>query len=151
MTPAARRARQWSAERRGSVVILFAISLAVIAGLAGSAIDYGRIMSMQRRITSAVELTAEAAAQRPDLLDGDLRAFAEGFFRANGGFRPPVRDVRFRIRGSVDGIWMRVEADMPTSIMAMLGKPVVPIVVERDRPWRIIKRKQTRRPVKDDD
>ena len=151
LAASAKRARQWPADERGSVVILFAVSLAVIAGLAGAAIDYGRIMSMQRRITSAAELTAEAAAQRPDLLDGDLRAFAEGFFRANGGFRPPVRDVRFRIRGSVDGIWMRVEADMPTSIMAMLGRPIVPIVIERDRPWRIIKRKKTRKPVREDD
>ena len=127
----------------GSIAILFSVALAVIAGLGGAAIDYGRISSMQRRITIATELTAEAAATRPDLLDADMRAFAQRFFHANGGDKPPIRDVRFRIRGSTDGIWMRVEADLPTTIMGLLGKPVVPIVVERERPWRIPARQKS--------
>jgi Flp pilus assembly protein TadG len=147
----ARLTQRLRGDARGSVVIMFALSLSVICGLMGAAIDYGRITGMQRRITTAVEITAEAAAMRPDLLDGDMRAFAERYFKANGGDKPPIRDVRFRIRGDSNGIWMRVEADLPTTMMAMLGRPFVPIVVERNRPWRIVKQKKKRKPIDNDD
>jgi Flp pilus assembly protein TadG len=131
-------------DERGSVVILFALSLAVIMGLGGAAIDYGRITEMQRRITRATDLTAEAAARRPDLLDRDLSDFAQRFFVINGGERAPARDVRFRIDGSSDGIRIKVEAKLPTSIMGMLGRPYVPIVVERQLRWRVAERRRRR-------
>ncbi len=136
---------RFRADRQGSIVIMFALSLAVIVGLGGAAIDYGRITQIQRRIIFATETTAEAASMRPDLLDRDLTDFAQRFFQANGGDKPPIHEVQFRIDGSSDGIRIRVAAKIPTSLLGMLGKPDVPIVVTRALPWRIVAKKKQRR------
>src|SRR5579871_1780425 len=71
---------------RGNVVIIFALLLLPLAGLAGMAIDYGRALSLGARLQSASDAAAlavsEAYSADPSQSESGLRTVAQNYVNA---------------------------------------------------------------------
>src|SRR5688572_23621325 len=92
MRRAAARLRGLSRDNRGSVAILFGLSIMVVFGIVGSAVDYGRAMIARARLQAAVDSSVLAAA-RVWQLENDLE-LAEAKARAHFDSNKPDHPSR---------------------------------------------------------
>lgn len=112
----------WS-DRRGSVAIIFALSLFVVIGGVGLSIDGARIYSADQRLQSAVDAAALAAARRAALAgsSAEISATFSGFLAASES----LRGITVRSATSDTSQPRRIAAtvigDVPTVIMPVFG------------------------------
>ncbi len=124
--------------QRGQVLIIVGLSLAVLIGAVGLAIDSGRAYGVKARLNAAVDATAIAAARALAVGEDDAARLANAqatglrFFRMNypNGFlgstpsNPTITAVH-----EATGYWrinVTATADMPTTFLRVLGSdPVV--------------------------
>ncbi|MGE0701378.1 MAG: pilus assembly protein, partial [Hyphomicrobiaceae bacterium] len=79
------RLREWLGDRRGSVAILFSLTVIVLVLTIGLAIDGARAYNISTRVSAALDAAALAAAKMlddPDNTDADIQERALRFFAA---------------------------------------------------------------------
>lgn len=127
-----RRLRCGLRETRGNVIMIFALSLFVIMGFVGAAIDFSRVDSTRRQLQDAADsavlramgLNAESDSARALAAD---KAFAENFGR------PGVYAVNGKLQREVSDNTVRqtytVHATVSSYFGAFFGKDSYPVTV----------------------
>jgi Flp pilus assembly protein TadG len=113
MRRAAARLRGLSKDSRGSVAIMFGLTIMIIFGIVGSAVDYGRAMLARARLQAAVDSSVLAAA-RVWQLENDLE-LAEVKARAHFDTNKPSEPSRV----------VSFTPDMVASTFTMVGETTV--------------------------
>ncbi len=70
-------------DRRGSVAILFALSLIPVVAFVGSAIDYARALSAKTRLQAITDMATQAGARIPATANANRLQAAVNSFRIN--------------------------------------------------------------------
>jgi Flp pilus assembly protein TadG len=120
----AQRIRKMRQDTRGNTVIMFGFLLIPIVGFTGLAVDGGRVFMVKSQLSSAVDVTALAAART--FTDPDRDDKAREFFTAN--FTADLADTKLSavtIKPSTSGtnkiITVSASATVPTLFMRVLG------------------------------
>lgn len=113
--------RDFGRDQRGTVAIIFGLAFFVVILSAGIAIDVGRVMHVNSKISSALDAAALAAAKarrESGLTDTETEEVAHRFFLANmrghGGDYATVTSFRAVVDSRSNSIQLHVEADAPT-------------------------------------
>ena len=123
--------------KRGQILIIFAISLVILIGFAGLAIDSGRAYGVKAKLNSAVDAAAIAAALAlangaTDVLrEASAKQAAQDYYKANfpnnylGATLQPIGagDIT-AVHDTQNGWWTVVvkgTAKMPVTLMSILG------------------------------
>lgn len=127
---------------KGQVVIIVAISLIVLIGMVGLAIDSGRGYGVKAKLSAAVDAAAIAAARALAVGANDAERLANAQIAAqkffNGNFpnnylgATPTALSTAAIH-KPDGYWqvnVSASADMPTTFMRVLGQNLVTVTAE---------------------
>lgn len=82
----------------GSIAILFALTLTIVVGIAGGAVDFGRAFAERQHLQASVDAAAVAGARAVALQVGDAATTATEIFNSNyetrgGGPTPNVQVV----------------------------------------------------------
>ncbi len=106
-------------DERGTVAVVFSVSLAALLGVTGIALDYSRAASAQRRMAAATDAAALAAvgALEPSRVDTAMRLFASNY----AGAATPQVDI------SGDTVTVSARDAVPTTISQILGIDRLPI------------------------
>jgi len=111
-----RRLSGFARDVRGNVAVLFGLAAIPLALCIGVAIDYGRALIVQERMTSAMDTAGLAIGSWTGLTQDELKAKAQLFFNTNYkntmGTPTPLQ-VNFE----GDNILLSVTADVPTTFM----------------------------------
>lgn len=120
----------WLANVRGNVMVLYALALIPIVGVAGFAMDMNRQKTVQIRIQAALDtavLTVARESVNSDLDKDALEAMAQKIFNEamTGTGSITLGDP---VLTETDGVYsLTVSGSMPTAVMGVLGKPTMPI------------------------
>jgi Flp pilus assembly protein TadG len=121
------RLRRFKKDTAGNIVVIFALSLLPLTGLAGAAIDYSRVNAERMKLDNAADAAALAAVTKsarnnlalPD--QGEIKTY----FKAIAQIPPDVvlTAVNATPRTSVTSVFVTVSytATMKTSFLAVLG------------------------------
>ena len=115
-------------EERGSLVVPFAISLVLLAGGVGVAMDMSRVVGQKEKVQGVADAASLAAARSGEKGNGQLRKIADAVFVEHfgaGGDRMITSVKR-------DGDAVRVEASdtVPTTLSRLLGFDALDLSVE---------------------
>jgi Flp pilus assembly protein TadG len=120
----AQRVRKIRQDMRGNTVIMFGFMLVPIIGFTGLAVDGGRVFMVKSQLSSAVDVTALAAART--FMDPDRDDKAREFFTAN--FTADLADTKISPvaitpskSGNTNFITVSANATVPTLFMRVLG------------------------------
>jgi Flp pilus assembly protein TadG len=129
----AQRIRKMRQDTRGNTVIMFGFLLIPIVGFTGLAVDGGRVFMVKSQLSSAVDVTALAAART--FSDPNRDDHAREFFTAN--FTADLADTKLsavKITPSNSGtskiITVSASATVPTLFMRILGIKEVTVGAE---------------------
>jgi len=121
------RLRRFKEETAGNVVVIFALSLLPLTGLAGAAIDYSRVNAERMKLDNAADAAALAAvtkSARNNLALPDQDE-VKTYFKAIAQISPDVvlTNVTAAPRTSVTSVFVTVSytATIKTSFLAVLG------------------------------
>lgn len=112
----------------GTVAIIFALSVFVVVLITGLAIDVGRVMHANAKLTNAADAAALAAAK--GLRDGrlsedEVRELAENFFNANiagsGGNYARISAFNVTIDRARNSVSIDLESHVPTVFAQIAG------------------------------
>ncbi len=113
-------ATAFSKSENGTVAIIFALCAVALVLVTGLAIDVGRVMHANQKITGALDSAALAAAKGmrdQGLDDTAVKALAQNYFKANmdgtGANYATVTDFRVNIDRNLNSIALAVDADVP--------------------------------------
>ncbi|MGD2133910.1 MAG: pilus assembly protein [Maricaulaceae bacterium] len=111
-----------SADRRGNVAMMFALTIIPFLVLAGLAIDIARTVMVRERLGQAVDAAILAVGAAPELTETEAQTFGEQFFAANYGddLLGSTYDIDIEIQGNL--ITMSASAEVPTTLLAIAGK-----------------------------
>ena len=105
---------------KGSVPVLVALSLTVLFGFAGLAMDFGMMASCKQSMQNAVDAAALAAA-------GDLTAAGGGAVQSTAhtyvsvnGFDPDAEDVSMEVRAARNTVTVTLSREMKMGFSAVL-------------------------------
>ena len=120
--------REFAADERGTIAIIFSLCSFAIVMITGLAIDVGRTYQANNKISSAIDASALAAAKGlriNNLSNGDVTALAQKYFDLNmkgaGGNIAKINSFAVdidRVKGSVG---VNVAADVPMLFARMAG------------------------------
>lgn len=103
----------------GSIAIVFALTLTIVVGIAGGAIDFGRAFAERQHLQASVDAAAVAGARAMALQVGDAQSTATEIFKSNYATRGggPVPTVQ------VQGQQVSVNASIsvPAYLMQVMG------------------------------
>lgn len=121
--------KQFVKDTSGNFASMFAISMIPLFGLAGMAIDY----SSASRIKTQMQIAADAAALSAivEFHQGgnrDQQALATDFFNANYNGNVPV-STSTSLNSSQNEIQITSDADVPTTLLGILGKSKFDVTV----------------------
>lgn len=109
-------------DNRGTVIVMFALSLVPLLVAAGVAVDYSRALA----IKSDLQAAADAAALGAKRSDADetqaAKAKAEAIFNSNkqaNAHKASLRSVKFNF--SDDGVEVEAIADVPATLSKLVG------------------------------
>lgn len=121
-------AARFQKDEKGTIAIVFALVAIILVLITGLAIDVGRAVHANRKISAALDAAALAAAKGmrlENLNDGEVEALAKTFFETNmaqtGGNYAVVRSVTVRIDRQKSAVEMDVDAHVPTLFGALAG------------------------------
>jgi len=118
--------QRFLSDERGASLILFGLTIPVLVGVAGVAIDYSRAASMQSRIQQAADEAALASATlvRNGASQATAAAVAQNVFAANfGGFggTASTPQVQFNVQGTQFTSSVSVQGSVKTTLGQVLG------------------------------
>lgn len=111
-------------DEKGGVAVLVALSLVVIMGALGVAIDAARGYSAQNAIKAATDSAALAAVSVSalDLSKKDRRKLAKQYFRSNcGDHCGDIESIKVRFRDKGATVSVRATTKLPTTISRVLA------------------------------
>lgn len=127
---------------KGQIAIIVAISLIVLIGMVGLAIDSGRGYGVKAKLSAAVDAAAIAAARGLTVGNNDAerlanaQSAAQKFFNGNfpnNYFGSTPTSLNTTAVHKSDGYWqvnVSATADMPTTFMRVLGQNLVSVAAE---------------------
>lgn len=111
---------RFRSSEEGTVAIIFALCSIALVLVTGLAIDVGRVMHANQKITGALDAAALAAAKGmrdQGLDDAQVQALAQNYFNANmdgtGANYATVVDFRVNIDRNLNSVALAVDADVP--------------------------------------
>jgi len=118
--------RHFLSDRRGSVVIVFALMVVVIVGLVGFSIDFSRGLDFKTKMQAALDAAVLAAViERPDGRDAIARRFFEDNRESDIA---AVSSLSFT--SNRDGTYTgKATATLPTAFASLVNIPVLNIAV----------------------
>lgn len=105
---------------RGTVAVIFSVSLAVLFGVCGVALDYSRAASAERRLAAATDAAALAAAgvQEASRVDTAMRLFASNY----------AGTVQPQVESAGDTVTVSARDQITTTLSQVLGTDHLPVV-----------------------
>ncbi|MBS0241634.1 MAG: hypothetical protein JSS20_05605 [Proteobacteria bacterium] len=123
-----RIARATARDEKGTVAIIFALSIFVLFLITGLAIDVGRVMHAENTIASATDAASLAAAKEmlsANLTDDQVEAYAKAYFEANmkghGASYADVRNVTVTVDRANSTVAINVDSSVPTIFANLVG------------------------------
>jgi len=115
--------QQFAHDPRGSISIMFALSLVAIIGFVGLAVDFGRGYNVKTSLQNSLDAALLAAAMESLKDDGDVQAAANAFIKSNwkgkyGITTPPKISVSSSKAGSVQG---SIAVTLPNYFLPLYG------------------------------
>jgi Flp pilus assembly protein TadG len=113
---------------RGTIAVIFALSVFVLVMVTGLAIDIGRLTHSERALSSAVDAAALAAAKSmrgSNLSDAEVEAVAQKYFEANiqgsGGSYATIQSFSVNINRDKSSVAVEVQSDVPMLFASVGG------------------------------
>jgi Flp pilus assembly protein TadG len=132
------RLRRFGQARDGNVAVMFAIATIPIIGAVGAAIDYSHANSVKTAMQEALDSTALMVSRdAATLTSAQLQSKADSYFKALFT-RPEAIDLKVTATYSTDGgsqVMIGAVADVPTSIMNIMGYDKIPIASSTTVKW----------------
>ncbi|MDJ0922688.1 MAG: pilus assembly protein [Henriciella sp.] len=125
--------QRFGSNRRGNVVMLFALCLLPLMFVVGFAIDHSRQQNYQTKIQYALDFAVISTARialTSNRTDDELTKMAQDFFNSelkNYG-NISLSPVKFSRQG--DLVSLTVSGDMPTTVMQVAGRDRIPLGTE---------------------
>ncbi len=125
-------AGRFRGDERGTIALIFALSVVVVMGMVGLSVDGARAFRLSSRITAMLDAAALAAGTMlddEDYTDAEIQARASSYFNANWNAQddvilsPPTTTVdrsKFEVKVGVD-------ARLKTSLGSVVGVDVIDI------------------------
>ncbi len=122
--------RDFKKAQDGTVAMIFGLCALVLFLCTGLAIDVGRVLHAERKISSAIDAAALAAAKalrEQGLDDAGVEAVAQKFFDNNsqygGGTYAVITGVNIRIDRRINSVTIDVDSHVPTLFGHLAGVP----------------------------
>ena len=112
---------RWAADRRGNFAMIFAIALIPIAAAAGAAVDISRAYIVETRLASALDAAALAVGTASGMTAEEVQALAQAYFDANYPASKLGVPGTIAVADSQTTVDISVSADLPTTIMGIVG------------------------------
>jgi Flp pilus assembly protein TadG len=114
--------KRFAKDRRGSIVVIFALVLIPVLAAVGAAIDFSRAGNAKNRLQTSLDAALLAAARDATLDDNQKIAFAQSMFTANFdlgyGLQPATPVITISSSGTVTGT---VNASLDTVMLGIVG------------------------------
>jgi len=117
-----RRWREFLANRRGNIAMIFALSLIPLTLAAGAGLDYARAVIVRSAMSRALDAAALAVGASPGLSQSAMQTLAQQYFNANF-----TLDSSYGTPGALavtvanQSIGISVNDQMPTALLRMVG------------------------------
>lgn len=128
--------REFGNEEDGSVAILFALMLVVIAFAAGMALDYSRVVHSNSKLAAAADAAALAAGralQDGRYSEGEVKKLAQAYFRENalasGHSIGTVSKVKVDIDRANSTVTFDIQSEVPMTLTRLMGPESVDLPV----------------------
>lgn len=130
---AVRLLARFKTDRQGNIAMTFAIVSVPLLVAIGSAIDYGRALNLHREMQGALDAALVAAVKEIGVKDdAAIKAQIADWLAAEasvaGSYSLATDKIVIDSTGS--GVTARVEADMDTTFMQIIGKKSIPLGVQ---------------------
>ncbi len=120
--------KYFHAERDGSIASIFALSVLVLIGVTGLAVDASRAYGVSMRIASALDAAALAGGRLLELeaaSDADIAAAAQAHFRLHAARKRPagleLRSFKVVTDRSAHKVSVEVDVALPTRFAYAIG------------------------------
>ncbi|RMF00719.1 MAG: VWA domain-containing protein, partial [Alphaproteobacteria bacterium] len=126
---AAGQSRRFVDDRRGSVLLLFSLSLVAILAFTGGAIDFGNAHRMRSKLQNALDAAALAAGREFDRGGSKTAAqeVALRVFQANMGANARSQSITLNIADSGGVITASAQTSVETFFLGILGMEALPV------------------------
>lgn len=115
-------------DERGTIAVVFALVIGILVLVTGLAIDVGRAVHANTKLTAALDAASLAAAKGlrlEGLTDAQVEALALKFFDTNmkltGGNYAVINSLRVHIDRAKSAVLLDVDADVPTLFGGLAG------------------------------
>jgi hypothetical protein len=127
-------ARDFAADVRGAIAIIFGLSIFVLMLVTGLAIDVGRVMHAERSLAAAIDAAALAAAKGlrvSNLTDAEVQDLAQRYFDANmqgaGASYANVQSFSVTVDRSNNSVSIDVTSEVPMIFANVGGISSIPV------------------------
>ena len=130
MTKLKSRMSAFGRNESGTIAVIFALSIMVLAGTTGLAVDASRAYNVSMRIGSILDAAALAGAKlfdRPNSTDADIRARTLAFLRAHANALDvtglALNNFQTAIDRSQSSVKLTIDVNVPTTFANLAGLP----------------------------
>ncbi|HUD52974.1 TadE/TadG family type IV pilus assembly protein [Parvibaculum sp.] len=122
--------RRWMSDTRGNYAIIFALTLVPILVAIGGAIDISQAYVTKQRLTRALDAAGLAVAGQTGLTNAQIQTMAQSYFNANYPAAKIGVPGTISVTTTDNTVNLTVNADMPTSLMGLVGIPKLNIAAK---------------------
>ncbi len=122
--------KSWSRNDEGGVAIIFALSITLLFGVVGSAVDMGRWVTARSETRNAMDgalLAAGRTLQMPEKTEADALATAQIYYEQNKSKVMSSGKVGFEIVDNGTAIKATSSVVVATPFLSVLGIPELPV------------------------
>lgn len=132
MNRVAVRAFGWARDCRGGVALIFGLSIAVMFGAVGSAIDFSRVHSAKQAAQSAIDAAMMAAARKEGVDEHGVEAAIDAYLSLSDAVKHGAITLSKAGRVTENNTTIEGEVVMrvPTRLLAVMGYSHVDVKVE---------------------
>jgi Flp pilus assembly protein TadG len=112
--------KRFADDKKGSVAVIFALTLLPVLGMAGVAIDYSAASGTRAQMAQAADAAALAAARAPVTTLAERQKIAQDVFNANMGGKK-VDGLSIKVKEIPSGIRVDATGAMKTQFVGMMG------------------------------
>ncbi len=132
------RIRSFADDRRGNVLMMFAIFLVPTLGMVGAVIDYSRASTAARLLTDAIDSAALMAARDASkLTDAEIKTRIDGWIRANltGEAASTFQGAQITIDRTNRIVTVGANASVTMSVTKLIGQSTLPVSAKSQSTW----------------
>ncbi len=132
--------RRFQRDERGTVGLIFGLSIIPMMGITGAAVDYARASSVRAELQMAADATALALAKDSTKLDaGQAYIRAQAVFDANYGKRFESELMSLTVTRETDRFKVEAKAHVKYSLLPILGLNGTDVAVASTSGWGVNK------------